>query len=100
MSLLALLIALAMPAILARRLAVRLQCWIATFLAAAIIPGLLGVWGSIERAGISPTNVLITAGSPFARSEQWVYLLGGSAFLFAFGLVAAWLSIALKRAAQ
>lgn len=71
----------------------------AAALAASLIPGSVMLWGTAERWGFIATHGLISAGTDFARAEQWAYLAGGCAFLFLLGLVAAFLSLALKRPA-
>ena len=65
--------------------------------AAGFLPFVLVLWGGLERAGLVPARFILSGTTEFALHEQWIYLLGGCAFLFGGGLVAAWLSLVLKR---
>lgn len=98
MSLLVLLFAMALPVILARLLVRRIRTTAAVVIASGFLPFGLVLWGVLARAGVVSSRFILSGTTDFARREQWIYLVGGCAFLFGGGLVAAWLSLVLKRA--
>lgn len=97
MSMLVLLLALALPVIIAHLLVKRLRTAFAVLVAAGFLPFVLVLWGGLARAGLVSSRFILSGTTDFARHEQWIYLVGGCAFLFGGGLVAAWLSLVLKR---
>jgi hypothetical protein len=91
-SVLVLLLALALPVLIARLLATRTRAAVAVLMAAGFLPFVFLLWGWLARLGIVSSRFLITAATDFARAEQWAYLIGGCAVLFAVGLPLAWLA--------